>query len=294
MNNPADFERPVVILQSAGSNLVKKHEAFAELVRRFQDMAYGYAYGILGDADLAEDTAQEAFIAAYQNIGQLQNPGAFPGWLRRIVLTQCSRLIREQQKYPRSTTAAIDLFANQPDPLVMVESQELWEAIWAALQVLPENQRLAMILYYIDGYSQKEVAGFLEVSPPLVRKWLERARQKMRERMIEMVKDSLHQQRPSNSNRFAQAIHISTLMEAVKFDGQLETMELMLLDGFDPDFQGKDGQTLLHWAAQAGHVEAVEFLLKLGANAQIQDKFGKTPRQWAEEKGHQMAARLLN
>ena len=60
-------------------------DAFEALVRRFQDMACGYAYSILGDFHLAEDAAQEAFVDAYRNLGQLREPRAFPGWFRRVV-----------------------------------------------------------------------------------------------------------------------------------------------------------------------------------------------------------------
>src|ERR1700754_1106480 len=72
----------------------ERHEAFGELVARFQDMAFACAFSVLGDFYLAEDAAQEAFITAWQRLGQLRAPEAFAGWLRRIVLTQCSRLTR--------------------------------------------------------------------------------------------------------------------------------------------------------------------------------------------------------
>ncbi len=54
--------------------------AYGELVRRFQDMAYGYAYAILNDFQLAEDAAQEAFIEAYRCLPGSEHPQAFPGW----------------------------------------------------------------------------------------------------------------------------------------------------------------------------------------------------------------------
>ena len=61
--------------------------AFEELVRRFQDMAVGYAYSILGDWHEAEDAAQDAFVSAYCSLIQLRDAAAFPGWFRRIVYT---------------------------------------------------------------------------------------------------------------------------------------------------------------------------------------------------------------
>jgi DNA-directed RNA polymerase specialized sigma24 family protein len=65
--------------------------AFARLIRRFQAMAYGYAYSSLGDFSLAEDAAQGAFVEAYRKLDDLREPAAFPGWFRRIVFKYCDR-----------------------------------------------------------------------------------------------------------------------------------------------------------------------------------------------------------
>jgi RNA polymerase sigma factor (sigma-70 family) len=92
--------------------LAEKHDAFCELVRRFQDMAYACAYAVLGDFHLAEDAAQEAFISAWQKLGQLREPEAFPGWLRRVVLTECNRLTRGK----RSRNITLDEGANLHAP----------------------------------------------------------------------------------------------------------------------------------------------------------------------------------
>ena len=73
-------------------------DAYGELVRRLQDMAYGYAYSILCDFHLAEDAAQEAFIQAYRDLEKLREPEAFPGWLRRIVFKYCDRTRRARRK----------------------------------------------------------------------------------------------------------------------------------------------------------------------------------------------------
>src|ERR687883_1015826 len=78
----------------ADAPLAERHEAFDELVRRFQDMAFACAYAALCDFHLAEDAAQEAFVAAWRKLSRLREPAAFPGWLRRVVLTECSRLTR--------------------------------------------------------------------------------------------------------------------------------------------------------------------------------------------------------
>ena len=71
-------------------------DAYAEIIRRFQDMAYGYAYSILGDFHLAEDATAEAFFQAYRDIAALCDPAAFPGWFRRIVFKHCDRITRRR------------------------------------------------------------------------------------------------------------------------------------------------------------------------------------------------------
>src|SRR5262245_32139443 len=97
-------------------------------------MAYGYAYAVLGDAYLAQEAAQEAFVAAYQHLQQLRDPSAFPGWLRRIVLTQSNRLIRGKQIPVQAIDRASQLPADQFDLAARVERQELAEQLHAAIR----------------------------------------------------------------------------------------------------------------------------------------------------------------
>jgi hypothetical protein len=63
--------------------------AYGMLVTHFQDTAYGYAYARLGDFELGQDGAQEAFIEAHRCLPALREPLAFPSWFKRIVLKRC-------------------------------------------------------------------------------------------------------------------------------------------------------------------------------------------------------------
>src|SRR5471030_1610464 len=71
-------------------------DAFSRLVRRHQDMAVSYAAALLGDFHMGQDAAQEAFVSAYINLAQLQNPAAFRSWLRLIVFKHCDRVRRKR------------------------------------------------------------------------------------------------------------------------------------------------------------------------------------------------------
>ncbi len=166
-------------------------EAFSGIVRRFQDMAYGYAYSILGDFHLAQDIAQEAFIEAYCQLSKLREPEAFPGWLRRIVFKHCDRITRRKSIEMVPLDAAAGVTSDQADPGDVIEQREVQEKVLEAIRVLPEHQRMATTLFYINGYSQKDIAEFLEVPVTTVKKRLYDSRKKLKERMIGMVDQTL-------------------------------------------------------------------------------------------------------
>mgnify|MGYP006247020745 CR=1 FL=1 len=84
-------------------------QAYSQIVHRFQDMAVGYSFSILGDFALAEDVSQEAFLHAYSHLGQLRQPEAFPGWFRRIVYKQCDRELRKKQRVVAGLEAVQDV-----------------------------------------------------------------------------------------------------------------------------------------------------------------------------------------
>ena len=164
-------------------------EAFAQLVHRFQHMAFGYAYAILHDAQDAEDVSQDAFVEAYRSLADLREPAAFPGWLRRIVHKYCDRTTRRR----RSPTVPLDTIAEPsspaPEPESVLEHREAQRIVSAALAALSERQRQATVLFHIDGYSQREIATFLEVPITTVKKRLYDARQSLKERIVEMAKE---------------------------------------------------------------------------------------------------------
>ncbi|HXF64810.1 MAG TPA: sigma-70 family RNA polymerase sigma factor [Caldilineaceae bacterium] len=183
-----------------------QHHAFDEIVRRFQDMAFACAYAVLGDFHLAEDAAQDAFIVAWRNLDQLRKPEAFPGWLKRIVLTQCNRLTRGKRVQLVSLDAILEAPAADADPYMAYEQKERQIQVYAAIQALPEAERLATALFYISDYSQNDIAAFLEAPVTTVKKRLFSARRKLRERMVDMVRESLQEKRPSRNETFVDTV----------------------------------------------------------------------------------------
>ncbi len=188
------------------ADLADRHRAFAEIVARFQDMAFACAYAILKDYYLAEDAAQEAFITAWQKLDQLKEPAAFPGWFKRIVFSQCHRLTRGRRLLVLPLDAGSGLASSRPDPQAIAEKLELSEKVLAAVGALPDGERMVTTLFYIDGYSQHDIGDFLELQATTVAKRLFSARRRLKQELIGMLKEDLRQHRPSRRSDFAEQV----------------------------------------------------------------------------------------
>ncbi len=196
----------VLKAKNADATLAEKHEAFGGLVRSFQDMAYACAYAVLGDFQLAEDAAQEAFISAWQKLSQLRQPEAFPGWFRRIVLTECNRLTRGKRLQITSLEGGENVPSIIDNPQMAIEKDELKKAVCSAIEKLPENERMVVTLFYLKEHSQSDISQFLEVPMTTVAKRLYSARVRLRDKIMDKFKNDLAAYRPSRNERFAEKV----------------------------------------------------------------------------------------
>jgi RNA polymerase sigma factor (sigma-70 family) len=183
-----------------------RRQAFAELVRRYQDLAYACAYAQLGNLSLAEEAAQEAFVTAWERLDQLRDPAAFPGWLRAIVRTQCGRLTRGGHLVLVPLAAAGETAAAAPDAQAALERREAGEELLDLIRALPEGERVVTLLHYLGGRDQAEIAAFLGLSPGAVAKRLFSARRRMKRQALDALSLRLDAARPSRDERFAERV----------------------------------------------------------------------------------------
>jgi RNA polymerase sigma factor (sigma-70 family) len=188
------------------ATLAERHEAFGELVRIFQDMAYACAYAVLGDFSLAQDAAQEAFISAWQKLSQVRQPEAFPGWFRRVVLTECNRLTRGKRLQTISLDEGVKLHAPHTDEQTAIERNELTKAVFTAINKLSLNERMVVVLFYIKEDSQSDISAFLDVPLTTVAKRLYSARVRLRALMMGDFKSDLTAHLPSRDRSFAERV----------------------------------------------------------------------------------------
>ena len=167
-------------------------DAFAEITRRFQHMAFGYAVSILRDLVTAEDVVQESFVAAWFGLARLEDPAAFPGWLRGIVRHQAHRVLRRKHLEGAVPLAeAHGLVAEALEPEGRIERGRRANTILAAITELPDPLREVVILFYVHECSQQDIATFLGLPVTTVNNRLHAARAKLKRKVIAMVKDTL-------------------------------------------------------------------------------------------------------
>ena len=160
-----------------------RHQAFAELVRRFEDLAFAYACATLRDAALAEDAAQDAFFTAWERLDQLREPDAFAGWIRRLVLTQCHRRLRGTRLRLVPEDEAHDA-AESRDVAADLEAGDEAALVRQVLSTMRPADRLVLILFYGSGHSHAEIANWLGVPVTTVSRRLAHAKRRMRDRTL--------------------------------------------------------------------------------------------------------------
>ena len=172
--------------------------AFGELVKMFQDAVYGVAYAIVGNFADAQDIAQEAFIHAWRNLNTLKDLVKFPNWLCRIARNLSIDFLRRAKLDTVELEEAITAHDPLPGPLEQIEKKELAESVLAVVRALPEKLRLTIdvlvslpnrnqnktTLFYINGYTVNEVAGFLEAPAGTIKRRLHDSRQRLKENMM--------------------------------------------------------------------------------------------------------------
>lgn len=167
--------------------------SFNQLVREYQGVVYHTAFRVLGDSEAASDATQDAFISAFKNIKSFRG-GSFKAWLLRIVTNSCYDQLRAKQRKP---TASLDALLVEPDnpppgldqardesPEDHAERQELASMIQKALQTLPVDQRMTLVLSDVQGFPYAEIAQITGTNVGTVKSRLSRARASLREFLL--------------------------------------------------------------------------------------------------------------
>jgi RNA polymerase sigma-70 factor (ECF subfamily) len=168
-------------------------DAFNQLVLRYQNMAYNYAYALLGDSALAEDATQNSFLNAFQGMGRFRGD-SFRGWLLKIVTNSAYDILRRAKRHPTQPLFPVDENDEEfdsvswlSDPSASVESaveqKELSNEIYRILHELPDVYRSVLILIDVHGLDYIEAAQGLQIPIGTVKSRLARARLQMQAKL---------------------------------------------------------------------------------------------------------------
>ena len=153
-------------------------ETFISYVEREQEALRGFLLALCcGNKDDADDLAQDALVKAYLSSSGYQDKGRFRSWLFKIAHNTFLN-----HRASLKTAISIDDAHVQSLPLGGDEGG-LHQDLYLALSTLPPKERSAITLYYLSGYSIKEIAAITDTSEDAVKKQLSRGRDKLKERM---------------------------------------------------------------------------------------------------------------
>ncbi|MGH3496406.1 MAG: RNA polymerase sigma factor SigM [Nocardioidaceae bacterium] len=179
--------RPVDLDEADDKELLRRHvagdvDAFGLLVRRHQDRMWAVAMRTLGDREEASDALQDALISAFRRAESYRGDAAVTTWLHRIVVNACLDRVRRRKArpaipLPEDADRAAELATEEPVDSASAREDRL--DVLAALRTLGDEQRAALVLVDMEGYSIEEAAALLDCPTGTVKSRCARGRAKL-------------------------------------------------------------------------------------------------------------------
>lgn len=157
------------------------HAAYETLVREHEAAVFRLAYLLVGDADAAQDVAQDAFVRAYQQLNRFDPARPFRPWVLHITRNLARNHRRSLSRY---VAAAQRLFLNAPRAAASAETEQFQQqearALWDAIRRLSAQEQEVIYLRYMLELSVRETAEVLNIPPGTVKSRLSRALRRLK------------------------------------------------------------------------------------------------------------------
>jgi RNA polymerase sigma-70 factor (ECF subfamily) len=167
------------------TELLRRHvagdnEAFGELFRRHRDRMWAVALRTVCDQEEAADALQDAMVSAFRRAADFRGDAAVTTWLHRIVVNACLDRLRRRAARPATSGGNEQAFeammTHDPDPARAADTRM---DVDAALRLLPPQQRAALVMVDMLGFSVDDAASVLRISPGTVKSRCARARARL-------------------------------------------------------------------------------------------------------------------
>ena len=160
--------------------------AYDALVSHYLPRVISIAWGIVRNAHDAEDLAQEAMVSAYQNIGRFRIGEPFGPWIYRIVTNRALDVMKHRTKFRGVELEDTNAADRRDEADVSAASNEIARRIDAAIETLPEMQRLVARLHLVEEMDHQEIAAATGLSEGTVRSHLSLARTKLKQKLADL------------------------------------------------------------------------------------------------------------
>ena len=167
--------------------LLRRHvggdgDAFGELVRRHRNRLWAVALRTTADPEEAADALQDALLSAFRRAEQFRGDSAVTTWLHRIVVNACldrarRNKVRASEPLPEADESAPP--GRHPSVEEHAERVDQRQAVLTALRTLPVDQRAALVLVDMEGYSVDEAARMLGCAPGTIKSRCSRGRARL-------------------------------------------------------------------------------------------------------------------
>jgi RNA polymerase sigma factor (sigma-70 family) len=177
--------------------------AFEAIVKEYQSFICAITFSGTGDVEKSEELAQETFVSAWRDLGQLRDLSKFQSWLTAIARNIVKNSLRNGRRDVMSKTVPIDKIEDtatgdsEPSETAVAKEQRL--VVREALQRIPEMYREPLVLFYRQEQSVKEVARQLELSEDTVKQRLSRGRNLLKEEVAGMVETTIRRTGPGRA-----------------------------------------------------------------------------------------------
>ena len=162
-------------------------DAFGELVQKYKQQIYFVAYRMTNNHTDADDLSQEAFIKAYESIGNFQEKSSFSTWLYRIIMNMTINHLKKMGRRQIFTLDENISIENTSNPGRILENRQLNEEITKAIDSLPLKQKAVVELALLEGLPHRQIAQILGCREKTVSWRLFQARNKLKEKLSFVV-----------------------------------------------------------------------------------------------------------
>ncbi|MCK4904882.1 sigma-70 family RNA polymerase sigma factor [bacterium] len=162
-------------------------DAFGELVQKYKQQIYFVAYRMTNNHTDADDLSQEAFIKAYESIGNFREKSSFSTWLYRIIMNMTINHLKKMGRRQIFTLDENISIENTSNPEKIAENRELNKEITKAIDSLPLKQKAVVELALLEGLPHRQIAQILGCREKTVSWRLFQARNKLKEKLSFVV-----------------------------------------------------------------------------------------------------------